>query len=410
MSRPRGLPGWADRPLVWQIFQLAEQAGGEARLVGGAVRDWLAGETTGETTGGMAGGMAGGQQPDLDMAATVPPQIMAAAAANAGLAVYETGLAHGTITLKDHRDSIELTQARRDTRTDGRHAEIQPTNDWAEDAGRRDFTVNAIYLDRDGQLFDPCGGQADLAAGRLRFIGAADHRLAEDYLRLLRGFRLAAEKGLRLDAPALAAMQQALPGLAGLSAERITAEMRRWLEAAGGLAMLAEAASIGLDRALFGHAWQLPGDADFYHRLDWLARLVLICGPEGDLAACDRLRFSRAERGRLHQLGQPLAKAELAELAGPGWQQAAYWLAEAGARLVVTCLWQDAPLPDPARLRQIEAFKKPAFPLAGADLLAAGLSEGPALGRRLKELERDWVRGGFAASRADLLVQVKNSE
>ena len=398
MSPAPGLPGWAERPLVWQIFQLAEQAGGEARLVGGAVRDWLAGR------------LAAGGRLDLDMASTVAPEIMAAVAAEAGLAVYETGLAHGTITLRDDHDSIELTQTRRDMNPDGRHAEVEPTDDWAEDAARRDFTVNAIYLDRHGQLFDPCGGQADLAAGRLCFIGAAEHRLAEDYLRLLRGFRLAAELGMQLEPTALAAMQQALPGLAGLSAERITAEMRRWLEAEGGLAMLGEAASIGLDRALFGRAWQLPSGADCYLRLDWLARLVLICGPEGELAACDRLRFSRAELGRLQQLGQPLARADLAALAGPRWQQAAYWLEEAGARLIISCLWQDAPLPDAARLAQIEGFEKPAFPLAGADLLAAGLAEGPALGRRLTELEQDWVASGFAASRAELLAQVTNSE
>jgi poly(A) polymerase len=396
MSKAAGLPGWADRPLVWQIFRLADQAGGEARLVGGAVRDWLAGH------------LDGGGQPDLDMASTLPPQLMAAAAAKAGLAVYETGLAHGTITLKDQQDSIELTQTRRDTRTDGRHAEVQPTDNWAEDAARRDFTVNAIYLKRDGQLFDPCGGQADLAAGRLRFIGAAEHRLAEDYLRLLRGFRLAAEKGLRLDATGLAAMREALPGLAGLSAERITAEMRRWLEAADGLVMLAEAASIGLDRALFGQAWHLP-EAAFYDRLDWLGRLVLICGPDGALEECGRLRFSRAELGRVHQLGRQLDKTELAGLARPDWQQTAYWLEEAGARLLISCLWQDVPLPDMARLRQIETFKRPAFPLVGADLLAAGLAEGPQLGRRLKELEQDWVASGFAGTRAELLEQVKNA-
>ncbi len=125
--------------------------GGGARLAGWTVR-W-------------------GGQPDLDMASTVAPADYGGGAAKAGLAVYETGLAHGTITLKDDQDSIELTQTRRDMNPDGRHAEVQPTDDWAEDAARRDFTVNAIYLDRDGQLFDPCGGQADLAAGRLCFIG-----------------------------------------------------------------------------------------------------------------------------------------------------------------------------------------------------------------------------------------------
>ena len=398
MSSIADLPVWADRPLVWQIFQLADQAGGEARLVGGAVRDWLSGR------------LAEGHQPDLDMASTLAPEVMAAAAKNAGLAVYETGLAHGTITIKDAQDSVELTQTRRDARTDGRHAEVQPTDDWAEDAARRDFTVNALYLDAAGQLFDPCGGQADLVAGRLRFIGAADQRLAEDYLRLLRGFRLAAELGLQLDGMGLKAMQQALPGLAGLSAERITDELRRWLAAAGGLKLLETAASIGVDSALFGCSWQLPrqaGQTDLYQRLDWLGRLVLICGPEAELSRSDRLRFSRAELGRLAKLSTPLDRAGWAGLAGPDWQQAAYWLDEAASRFIITCLWQDVPLPETDRLRQIEMFDKPNFPLTGADLLAVGHSEGPALGRRLKELERGWVQGGFTTGRAELLEQIK---
>jgi len=135
----------------------------------------------------------------------------------------------------------------------------------------------------------------------------------------------------------------------------------------------------------------------------------LICGPDGALEECGRLRFSRAELGRVHQLGRQLDKTELAGLAGPDWQQTAYWLEEAGARLLISCLWQDVPLPDMARLRQIETFKRPAFPLVGADLLAAGLAEGPQLGRRLKELEQDWVASGFAGTRAELLEQVKNA-
>ncbi|TDG04026.1 CCA tRNA nucleotidyltransferase, partial [Paracraurococcus ruber] len=187
-----------------------------ARAVGGAVRDALAGRPV----------------QDVDVAAPLPPDAIAAALRAAGLKVFETGLAHGTVTAVLDHEPVEVTSLRRDVVTDGRHAEVAWTTDWREDAARRDFTINALSLTADGDLFDYFGGRADLAAGRVRFVGDPATRLAEDYLRALRFFRFQARYGRGApDAAALAAIRAAVPGLARLSAERVWMELKRLLAA-----------------------------------------------------------------------------------------------------------------------------------------------------------------------------------
>ena len=165
------LPPWARRDAVGYIFDVAKKRGGEARIVGGAVRDWLAGHDVNE----------------VDMAANLPIQVIANdLRQNQRVKVINTGLVHGTVTVVCGNDAIELTQTRSDDETDGRHALVRFQDDWTQDAARRDFTINAIYLDANGQIFDPLNGQADLAARRLRFVGRAADRVQEDALRMLR--------------------------------------------------------------------------------------------------------------------------------------------------------------------------------------------------------------------------------
>ena len=150
------LPPWARRDVVGYIFDAAKKRGGEARIVGGAVRDWLAGRRVG----------------DIDMAVNLPIRVMADELRQHQLIkVINTGLAHGTVTIVCGSDAVELTQTRSDDDTDGRHAVVRFQDDWAQDAARRDFTINAVYLDAEGQIFDPLNGRADLAARRLQFVG-----------------------------------------------------------------------------------------------------------------------------------------------------------------------------------------------------------------------------------------------
>ena len=178
-------------PLAQRLFALAAAAGHEARIVGGAVRDWQAGFDIG----------------DIDMAVAAPIEAFASRCRDAGLRVIETGLSHGTVTVAVDGDAIEVTQTRVDLETDGRHALVGFSDDWQADARRRDFTINALYLDADGRVDDPLGGLADLRNGMLRFAGDAAQRVEEDALRMLRYCRfLPRFGGGSTDADALVAI------------------------------------------------------------------------------------------------------------------------------------------------------------------------------------------------------------
>ena len=211
----RSLPEWACRPLVQQIFTAAKVLGGEARIVGGAVRDWITGHPIS----------------DIDMAVNLPIETLASYFSSSEVGVVETGLRHGTITLCSNGDSIELTQTRVDIETDGRHAVVAYDSDWSNDAARRDFTINAIYLDADGMIFDPMGGQSDLQAGRLQFVGDAVQRVKEDALRIIRYCRfLPRFEKAGASAKMIDLLRNNASLCACLSGERIAEELRQiWL-------------------------------------------------------------------------------------------------------------------------------------------------------------------------------------
>ncbi|MEC8181260.1 MAG: CCA tRNA nucleotidyltransferase, partial [Pseudomonadota bacterium] len=221
-------PAWLTAPASVAIFDALAAAGGTARFVGGAVRNLLRGAPVS----------------DLDMAVDLPPEAVLKALRKAGLKAIATGLAHGTVTALTGERRYEITSLRQDVATDGRHAVVAYGQDWAVDAARRDFTMNALYLDRDGALFDPVGGRADAEAGRVRFIGAPATRLAEDILRLLRFYRLHAAFGAGPPDPAgRAACRAAAGDLPRLSGERVADEMIKLLAApaaATALAAMAE--------------------------------------------------------------------------------------------------------------------------------------------------------------------------
>jgi len=205
---------WLEREETQAVFDALQAHGIETRAVGGAVRNTLLGLTVTE----------------VDLATTAVPEEVMALAAKAGLKAVPTGIDHGTVTLVASGVPFEVTTLRRDVETFGRHARIAYTKDWEEDARRRDFTLNALYADRDGRVFDPLGGYADLRAGQVRFIGDAEERIKEDYLRILRFFRFHAYYGKGpLDPAGLAAAVRLRGGLDQLSAERVAAELRRIL-------------------------------------------------------------------------------------------------------------------------------------------------------------------------------------
>jgi poly(A) polymerase/tRNA nucleotidyltransferase (CCA-adding enzyme) len=366
-----------------------------ARAVGGAVRDTLAGRPV----------------QDVDVAVPLPPEAVAPRLRAAGLKVFETGLAHGTLTAVKDGVPVEVTSLRRDLLTDGRHAEVEWTTDWREDAARRDFTINAMSLAADGRLWDYFGGRQDLAAGRVRFVGEPARRIAEDYLRALRFFRFQARYGRgEPDAAALAAIRAAVPGLSRLSAERVWAEWKRLLEAPDPRGALALMAETGVLAAILPEAeWPNP-------RLERLAAAGAPADPLLRTAAllrkgaavpalAERLRLSGEERDSLLRLAAPqpdLAPdpdaAELRRILArrEGWPEAdllrAAWLAEA----------RDGAPRGGLRAR-LAAAERPAFPLRGADLVAAGVPPGPDLGRRLARAREAWLAAGCDLPREALL-------
>jgi poly(A) polymerase/tRNA nucleotidyltransferase (CCA-adding enzyme) len=347
-----------------------------ARLVGGCVRDALAGRPSA----------------DLDLATPMPPDRVIASLAAAGLKSAPTGIAHGTVTaIADHR-GFEVTTLRRDIGTDGRHAVVAYTDDWQADAARRDFTINAMSMDPAGRVFDYFGGIADLAAGRVRFVGDAATRIAEDYLRILRFFRFFARFG---DGPpdgdALAAVAEAVDGLARLSAERVWSELKRILSVDDPDRAIASMWDTGVWQAILPDT---PPRALALLPPDPLLRLAAL--RPGDIA--ERFRLSVAERDRLAALqGDPPPD-------DPDDAALRRLLADIPPDILIGRAWLAGRAPE-LRAR-IAAMGVPRFPLQGRDLARAGIPAGPEMGALLRDLRARWMDGGCVASRAELLGEL----
>ena len=235
-------PSWLDATSVSRLLAAFEAAGIEARFVGGCVRDALL-----EIAGG-----------DLDLATPARPDAVMAALKRARIKAIPTGIEHGTVTAVIGPRHFEITTLRRDVETDGRHAVVAFEAGWKEDAARRDFTINAIYLSPDGMLFDPVNGQADLAAHRVRFVGDAATRIEEDVLRILRYYRFEARFGSGAgNAEARAACRAAVGRLPTLSAERVSRELMRLLAGPDPVRVLSMMRDDGVLGAILPEATQL---------------------------------------------------------------------------------------------------------------------------------------------------------
>lgn len=359
-------------------FRRVHAALPEARLVGGSVRDAIAGVPNA----------------DLDLATPrVPAEVIATLRA-AGITVVPTGLAHGTVTAVVDGRPVEITTLRRDVSTDGRHATIAFTTDWRADAARRDFTINAMSMDAEGHVWDWFGGRDDLAQGVVRFVGDPATRLAEDYLRALRFFRFHARYGRGApDAAALAAIRAAVPGLAILSVERVWSELKRILAAPDPRDAVRLMAETGVLAAVLPEAVardRLDALAAAGAPADPLLRLAALC-PGADVERlAERLKLSGAEAATLAGLAEPVPEGDervwRAALAarGPGALTGAAWLAEAAGQ----------PGDWTARRAWIAATPRPVFPLRGADVVAEGVPPGPRVGAILGALERRWAEAG----------------
>ncbi len=361
-------PDLLSDPAIRRLFAVLPAA----RLVGGCVRDALAGLPA----------------VDVDLATADRPDAVMAALAEAGIRAIPTGIAHGTITAISDGRSFEITTLRRDLVTDGRHADVAWTSDWRQDAARRDFTINAMSLSPDGVLHDYFGGAADLRAGRVRFVGDAASRVAEDYLRILRFFRFHARYGAGAPDPAaLDAIRAAVPGLVRLSAERVWSELKRILQAADPAGSLRWMAQTGVLAAVVPEGADPDAVADL--PADPVLRMAGLLS--GDPAAfAGRLKLSGAEAAHLLALtGAPPSGDEL---------DLRRQLADTAADVLVGRSFL-ARQPQAVRDRLL-AIPRPVFPLAGRDVVALGLPPGPGVGGLLHRVRAWWLAGGCTADAA----------
>ncbi len=390
-------PAWLRETALQQLFAATKAAGGEARVVGGAVRDWFL---------GIEGG-------DIDLASTLTPEKTMEIAAQQNWKTIPTGIDHGTVTLVLPNRVVEVTTLRRDVATDGRHATVAYTDNWQEDAARRDFTLNALFMDAEGNITDFFGGQADLERRLIRFIGEAATRITEDGLRMLRFFRFLASHGKPpADAEALSAITAKKEMIAQLSGERIANEMRKLLAVENPAYVLRLMQETGAAALVFGreitHAnlirlHLLEAQAD-YQTSVWARVLALLANPGWSAVewVANRWKLSRHEAQQLKLLsGLPAFDAaapkhvhtRLLRLHGaPAYLD---WL------LVQAALKPGMHVADYVALAK--EFAAPVFPVSASDLLARGMVEGKALGDRLAALEQRWEESDYTLTKEALL-------
>lgn len=384
---------WLRKPSLRRLFRVIREAGGDARVAGGAVRNALLGVPVA----------------DVDLATTLAPDGVMAICAAAGMSVHPTGIDHGTVTAVVDGDTYEVTTLRRDVETDGRRATVEFTGNWQADAVRRDFTMNALYCDEEGKLFDYVGGYEDTLKKRVIFVGTPDDRIREDYLRILRFFRFHARFGRgRPHQPSLVACVKLRAGLDALSGERIRQEMFKLLAAPGAVPTLKLMAAHGiLDRLLaYRGAWRVMGrlPPDPMLRLAALAEDATLVRSRWRLSndEADRLTRARASSTLSPHLRPREQRIALYQTGASAWRDLVQ-LAHARSR---------APLDDRGwnrLLRLPDRWPLPHLPVNGHDMIAAGLA-GPEIGETLRRLEDWWMASDFKPAREQLLQRVNRPD
>ena len=377
------------------------------RFVGGCVRNALWGEPV----------------TDTDLAVALEPDEVMSALKNAGIRYVETGVLHGTVTAIINKKPYEITSLRRDVETDGRHAVVTYTKDWSEDAQRRDLTFNALYASQSGEVFDPAGlGLKDLKARRLRFVGDADRRVKEDYLRILRFFRFLAWYGgeAKVDADSLKACRENKAGIKKLSAERVWSEIKKLLLAQNPSRALHIMLTNEILETVLPEANNVDG-LDFLLKLearenikpDPLLRLMAMSAREPLQMALltKRLKMSGVETKRLRNWAEDSGALSL-DMSERDRLTAIY---RSGKQTILDrTRLRAAGETDPIKSSHWMSFADlalgwtpPQFPLSGKDLKAAGVEPGPRMGKALEALEALWVRSGFTADKEKLLTALK---
>lgn len=400
MSPSSTRPEWLNAPAVERLIRALTANGNDVRFVGGCVRDSLLGATV----------------HDIDIATDAVPQRIIELLTAARIKAIPTGIEHGTVTAVIGEQSFEITTLRRDIATDGRHATVAFGTDWRVDAARRDLTINAMSMTPDGDLRDPFNGADDLAAGCVQFVGDADQRVQEDYLRILRWFRFYAHFGNPpANAEALAACTRFADRVTTVSRERIHHEFFRLLAAPDPLESIRLMVECGviqviletpINLAAIGHLLKVEHELD--QAFDPVVRLAsLLHGTSeiGGLAA--RLRLSNTEQKRLD--GAAAAAPVLIAGASPHDRRVMFY--RYPSELIRDrILMQWIADPDQTDWRvwwdSCHSFQRPVFPISGKDVVAVGLGEGPQVGVLLQKVESWWEDQDFAPDRDACLRQL----
>lgn len=372
-----------------QVIMVLNVLGHEhARIAGGAVRDSL----------------LGNEPKDWDVATDTRPEFVVELAEwhKWPVRFNENSLAHGTVTVHLDGMDIEITTLRVDAVTDGRHAEVEFTNDWKLDAERRDLTFNAMFMDADGTVYDYFDGQKDLLEGRVRFVGCASTRIQEDYLRILRFFRFAGRMGCEhFDCEAMRAMKRNVNGLHKISGERIWMEMSKILTGPLAEPVFARMEHVGIFNALGFPQVEFDSGvlANWMKARPETVLAALLDTPEAVAKAADEWKLSAKER----KMAEFVASHTHDRRNVRSWSLAEWekvFVVEGKERtLELLCLtsrigWKEEVFAE---------WEAPVFPLSGADLIAAGVEPGPEMGRKLKAAKQAWLDAGFALDKRKLL-------
>lgn len=383
------------------VMRLMEALGAgdvDVRFVGGAVRNMVMGLPVTE----------------IDIGIPEVPARVAERLKAAHIKCIPTGLDHGTVTAVVEGRPFEITTLRRDTATDGRHAEVAFTTEWSDDAKRRDFTFNAMSLRPDGAVFDDHGGADDARAGVVRFVGDPCERIREDYLRILRLFRFFAWYGAQpLSPETLAACRSEALGLQRLSGERVQQELMKLLRAPAPLRAVMLMDDCGVLPAVLPEAKHVVAlarlEAQMPEPRDWLMRLAVILDGEG-AAAAKRLKLLNADTERLTALAGNAPGLD-AQSSALDQRRALYHHGKDLVRAATLVAWartaasSDAPWR--ALLDAAAAWTPKTFPAGGADVLALGVAAGPAVGRMLASAEDWWIAEGFRPGRDEVLARLR---
>jgi len=399
---------WLKAENLQALFDILCADGGEARVAGGAVRNALMGEPVA----------------DMDLCTILLPDEVIRRLEASGHKAIPTGIDHGTVTAVIAGEPFEITTLREDIETDGRHAVVQFGTDWQKDAERRDLTINGLYCDREGYIYDHVNGYADIKAREVRFIGDAQTRIKEDSLRILRFFRFFAWYGSgRPDAASLKACAAGKTLLSGLSVERVWMELKKLLSAPDpGRAILWMRTTGILGSALpETHKWgadAIPGLLRLEQEQDWdkdpMFRLMGMVRPDVETMEMmgKRMTFSNAETERMTDwAGAPLPVADVDEdtLTKYLYRNSQQGMVDKMRLEVVHLINQDE---EPAAEKMLmlakfaSGWQKPELPIRGQDLIELGIEPGPELGKSLGKLEESWIESGFTKNKDMLLSEV----